>query len=146
MILSGSVESDAPFNVFIKADGYRRSWRKTQYLADLFWERWTNPYLPLLQPRHKWFGAVPSLKPGDLVLIVDESTKRGHWPKAVVKEVMPDSNHLVRRVRVRTAYGSEFVQDIRKFCLLEGYVNPYQDVFFCFFFMPYNKAFVCLFG
>ena len=36
MILSGSVESDAPFDVFIKADGYRRSWRKTQYLADLF--------------------------------------------------------------------------------------------------------------
>ena len=53
MILSGSVESDAPFDVFIKADGYRRSWRKTQYLADLFWERWINQYLPLLQPRHK---------------------------------------------------------------------------------------------
>ena len=43
--------------------------------------------------RHKWFAAVPSLKPGDLVLIVDESTKRGHWPKAIVKEVIPDSNH-----------------------------------------------------
>ena len=126
MILSGSVESDAPFDVFIKADSYRRSWRKTQYLADLIWERWTNQYLPLLQLRHKWFGAVPSLKPGDLVLIVDESTKRGHWPKAMVKEVMPDSNHLVRRVRVRTADGSEFVRDIRKLCLLEGHVNPYE--------------------
>ena len=123
-ILSGSVESDAPFDVFIKADGYWHWWRKTQYLADLFRERWTNQYLPLLQPRHKWFGAVPSLKPGDLVLIVDESTKRGHWPKAIVKEVMPDSNHLVRRVLVRTADGSEFVRDIRKLCLLEGHVNP----------------------
>ena len=40
MILSGSFESDALFDVLIKADGYRRSWRKTQYLADLFWERW----------------------------------------------------------------------------------------------------------
>ena len=77
-ILPGSVESEAPFDVFIKADGYRRSWRKTQYLADLFWELWTNQYLPLLQTRHKWFGTVPSLKPGDLVLIVNESTKRGH--------------------------------------------------------------------
>ena len=124
MILSGSVESDAPFDVFIKADGYRRSWRKTQYLADLFWERWINQYLPLLQPRHKWFETVPSLKPGDLVLIVDESTKRGHWPKTIVKEVMPDSNHLVRRVLIRAADGSEFVRDIRKLCLLEGHVNP----------------------
>ena len=67
-----------------------------------------------------WSGT--QFKPGNLVLIVDESTKRGHWPKAVVKEVMPDSNHLVRRVRVRTADGSEFVRDIRKLCLLEGYV------------------------
>ena len=80
-IFSGSVEGEAPFDVFIKDDGYRRSWRKTQYLANLFWERWTNQYLPLLQPRHKWLGTVPSLKPGDLVLIVDESTKRGHWPR-----------------------------------------------------------------
>ena len=89
-----------------------------------FWERWTNQYLPRLQPRHKCFGVIPSLKPGDLVLIVDASTKRGQWPKAIVKEVMPDNNHLVRRVRVRTADGSEFVRDIRKLCLLEGYVNP----------------------
>ena len=49
MILSCSVKSDAPFDVFIKADGYRCLWRKTQYLVDLFWERWTNKYLPLLQ-------------------------------------------------------------------------------------------------
>ena len=31
-------ESDAPFDVFTKDDGCRRSWRKTQYLANFFWK------------------------------------------------------------------------------------------------------------
>ena len=58
--------------------------------------------------------------PGNLVLIIDEQTKRGHWPKAIVQEVMPDSNDLVRRVRVGTAESRNLMRDIRKICLLEG--------------------------
>ena len=93
------------------------SWRKTQYLADIFW---TCQYLPLLQIRKKWFGTNSNVKPGDLVLVTNESTKRGQWPKALVQDVMPDSNGLVRRVRLRTADAQTLIQDIRKICLLEG--------------------------
>ena len=120
MIITGSVADFLPPDEFVKADGYKQSWRKTQYLADLFWEKWTSEYLPLLQMRKKWFGASRNLKPGDLVLIINEQTKRGHWPKAIVQEVMPDSNGLVRRVRVRTADSRNLMRDIRKICLLEG--------------------------
>ena len=76
MIVSGSVANSLPPDEFIKADGYKKSWRKTQYLADLFWEKWTIQCLPLLQTRRKWFGTSPNIKPGDLVLIIDESTRR----------------------------------------------------------------------
>ena len=96
------------------------SWRKTQYLADTFWKKWTCQYLPLLQIRKKWFGTNSNVKPGDLVLVMDESTKRGQWPKALVQDVMPDSNGLVRRVRLRTADAQTLIRDIRKICLLEG--------------------------
>ena len=75
------------------------SWRKTQYLADIFW---TCQYFPLL------------------VLVMDESTKRGQWSKALVQDVMPDSDGLVRRVRLRTADAQTLIRDIRKICLLEG--------------------------
>ena len=119
-ILTGSLADDAPLGVFLKADGYRHSWKKTQYLADKFWSQWTKQYLHLLQPKQKWFGAVSNYKPGDLVLMMDQPLPRGQWPKAVVVDVMPDKSGLVRRVRVRTGDGSVFTRDIRKLCLLEG--------------------------
>ena len=119
MILSSSINDCASPDVFLKAEGYRRSWRKTQYLADVFWDRWHKEYLRLLQPRAKWYGSLPNVKVGDLVLIKDENTKRGCWPKGVVESVVPGNDGLVRRVRIRTAHGS-VDRDIRKVCLLEG--------------------------
>ena len=70
--------------------------------------------------KQKWFGTVPNFKVGDLVLMIDEATSRGKWPKAIVVEVLPDNKGLVRRVCVRTADGSILRRDIRKLCLLEG--------------------------
>ena len=58
-----------------------------------------------------------------LVLVVDESTMRGHWPKAFVQEGYPEANGLVRRVRVRTADTQNLIRDIRKICFLEGSVQ-----------------------
>jgi len=119
MLLTGCLADGAPPAVFLKADGYRRSWRKTQHLADFFWERWLKEYLHLLQPRSKWHGSSPSLKPGEVVLIKDENTKRSCWPKGVVESVVPGPDGLVRRARIRTARGL-LDRDIRKLCLLEG--------------------------
>ena len=46
--------SSLPQGVFDKKDTYtRRWWRQAQYLADVFWRRWTSEYLPLLQTRSK---------------------------------------------------------------------------------------------
>ena len=67
-----------------------------------------------------WHYCNSKVKPGDLVLVMDESTEGGQWPKALVQDVMPDSNGLVRRVRLRTADAQTLIRDIRKTCLLEG--------------------------
>ena len=80
-------------------------------------------YLPLLQIRQKWFATSPNLKTGDLVLVMNDQIKRGAWPKAVVKEVFPDRNGLVRRVRVQTADVKTLIRDIRKICLLESSID-----------------------
>ena len=116
MIISGSIGDSNPPDAFMRSDGYRRSWRKTQYLSDKFWKSWISQYLPMLQPRRKWFDVSSNVKPEDLVFVFDESTKRGHWPKAIVQEVYPDANYLVRRVRVRTADAQNLIRDIRKIC------------------------------
>lgn len=68
-----------PQGVFQKENLYaRRRWKQVQYLSDIFWKRWTKEYLPLLQERQKWFVR-RNLKPGDVVLIVDDSAPRNSW-------------------------------------------------------------------
>ena len=119
MILNGAFDSDQPLGTFIKPDGYRRSWKLVQSLADQFWSKWLKSYLPILQGRQKWFDVCRNLAVGDIVLIVNENCKRGNWPKAIVQEIFRDKEGLVRRARVGTA-GSSVTRDVRKLCLIEG--------------------------
>ena len=83
----------------------RRWWRQVQYLADVFWKRWLREYLPSLQLRSKWTKKTPNLKANELVLVVDSSVPRGHWPLAVIESVKLSGDGLVRSVDVRTATG-----------------------------------------
>ena len=44
-----------PPGKFVKQDMYCRTrWRRVQYLADIFWRRWTKEYSPSLQQRQNW--------------------------------------------------------------------------------------------
>jgi len=53
MSVTGSLGDAVVPGVFMKENVYRRSWRKTQFLADLFWDRWLKEYIPLLRPRQR---------------------------------------------------------------------------------------------
>lgn len=77
----------------------------SQVIAIEFWKRWLHEYLPELTRRNKWHEELPNLKKGDIVNIVDPSSKRGDWSKGVVKEVKVSSDGRVRTADVRTATG-----------------------------------------
>ena len=63
---------------FGRADQFhQRKWRQVQFLADLFWKRCLREYLPSLQNREKWHGALPNLKQNALVSLANENTSRG---------------------------------------------------------------------
>lgn len=62
-----------------------------QYIADLFWKRWIQEYLPLLQVRQKWSRSRCNFRQGDIVLVADASALRGSWMLARVTEAFPDS-------------------------------------------------------
>ncbi len=109
-----------PPGIFVKSDSYsKRRWKQIQYLADVFWRRWTREYLPVLQMRQKWQTIKRNLTVDDIVLVVDESLPRGYWPLARVVEVTKGRDELVRSVRVKTAK-TELVRPIDKLCLLEA--------------------------
>lgn len=67
MILSQKVctQSALP-GPFEGADLYRKQWKRVQYLASIFWERWRREYLASLQSRKKWQDNKPNIKEGDL--------------------------------------------------------------------------------
>ncbi|KAJ8364798.1 hypothetical protein SKAU_G00136290 [Synaphobranchus kaupii] len=108
-----------PPGLFEKSDSYsRRRWKQVQYISDLFWKRWTREYLPLMQERQKWNEIQGNLKPGDIVLIIDESSPRNSWPMGRIADTFPDKKGHVRRVKVKTQNGT-LDRPITKLCLLK---------------------------
>jgi hypothetical protein len=95
--------STMPPGIFVKEDLYhRRRWKQVQYLADVFWQRWTKEYLPSLQARSKWLKPDRNLCIGDIVLLVEQHTPRSLWPIGRVTETYPGNDGLVRSVQVKT--------------------------------------------
>ena len=98
---------------------YCQGWKQANYLAGLFWRRWTREYLPTLQARQKWLLKERSFNIGDVVLLAGDTRHRNEWPIGVVKECCMEPDGLVRTVRVKTSNG-DVIRDIRNVCLLEG--------------------------
>ena len=120
MLLTGSIGPGLPPDVFVKSDGLRSSWRACQLQADEFWRRWQVEYLSLLQGRSKWLVPGKNVNKGDLVLLLDQDQPRNTWPKAIIDEVYPGRDGMVRSVKVRTADRKTYIRDVRKLCNLEG--------------------------
>ena len=98
------LKTDAPMppGTFQREDLFsRRRWRQVQYLADVFWKRWSREYLPLLQIRQKWQYPRRNLAVGDVVLVATENATRNNWPLGRIQEVFPDKRGFVRKVKVR---------------------------------------------
>ncbi|XP_055614659.1 uncharacterized protein LOC129760983 [Uranotaenia lowii] len=82
----------------------RDSWQLASKLADVFWSRWIHEYLPTLTRRTKWFEPIKPLKPGDVVILVDEKRRNG-WTKGLVLEVIKGIDNQVRWAKIKTSMG-----------------------------------------
>jgi hypothetical protein len=93
-----------PCGIFDSNDTYsRRRWRQVQYLSGLFWKRWKDEYLHLLQVRQKWVKPTRNLSEGDIVLFVDQT--RNAWTLARVLTITKDKKGFVRIVQLKTPTG-----------------------------------------
>ena len=109
-----------PPGTFNKDDSFsRRRWRQVQYLANVFWRRWSKEYLPLLQNRCKWNQSSRNFAVDDLVLVEEVNLPRGQWQLGRIVQVYPDGKGFVRSVDVKTK-DSKLTRPITKLCLLEG--------------------------
>ena len=105
--------------LFNKDDVYvKRRWQQVQYIADLFWKRWVQEYLPLLQERQKWNQKRRNFIPGDIVVVMDSAAPRGSWLLGRILETFPDKKGLVRSVRLQTKTNI-LERPVSKLCLLQ---------------------------
>ena len=103
---------------FTKEDNYARlRWRQVQYMADLFWKRWVQEYLPTLQRRQKWLHPKRNYQIGDIVLIADPQAPRNSWPMGRIEDIHRGSQGYVRSVTIKTKT-AKLVRPITKLCLL----------------------------
>lgn len=96
----------------------RSMWRRTQALADKFWQRWIQEYLPTLIPRGQAGVEVNPIRQGDLVVVVDPTLPRNTWPRGVVERVYPGPDGIIRSADVRTK-GGVFRRPTTKLAVLQ---------------------------
>ena len=107
-----------PPGLFKNDDLYaRKRWKQVQYLANLFWKRWTTEYLTLMQERQKWAHIKRNFKENDIVVIVDPTAPRNSWPMGRVMKTLPGDKGLVRSVLVKTK-ANTLLRPIDKLCLV----------------------------
>jgi transposase InsO family protein len=97
--------------------GLLSRWQQLQHRMQQFWRVWSNDYLTHLQQRAKWSSTKANLEPGMVVILKEDNTPPMTWKLAVISEVHPGSDGLVRVVTVRNSQGT-FKRPISKLCLL----------------------------
>ncbi|XP_064630374.1 uncharacterized protein LOC135489117 [Lineus longissimus] len=93
-----------PPGEFPKEDLYaRKRWRRVQYLANEFWQRWRKEYLQNLQQRQKWQKQRRNVEVGDIVILNDADLPRCDWKLAMVETTEKGRDDLTRTVKLRMA-------------------------------------------
>ncbi|XP_059844276.1 plectin-like [Hypanus sabinus] len=101
-LLTQKAGAPPPPGDFSDKDLYTKQWRQVQALANQFWSRWRQKYLPLLQQRQKWTEPRRNLQVGDLVLLRDKQVARNSWPTARITATFPIEDGHVRKIELKT--------------------------------------------
>ena len=117
--LTGAYSPNLPPGVFSNSEiNHKKWWRNVQAVVNIFWSHCSKECLPSLQKHQKWFKRRRNLRWGDLVLVVNDNEMRSNWPVALVLEVYPGQDGVMRSEKVKLP-NTELVCTSRNFCLLE---------------------------
>lgn len=113
------VVAPPPPGRFEQADLYcRKRWKRVQFLAEQFWNKWRKEYLSMLQSRKKWNKIQRNFTVGDVVLMYEDNVVRSRWPMARVVGIEKGQDDLVRGLQLKTASGKTFRRPVQKVVLL----------------------------
>ncbi|RCN39754.1 Pao retrotransposon peptidase, partial [Ancylostoma caninum] len=98
---------------------------ETERLTKKFWTIWKHEYLIELRNRHQLFGRnhkATNREPhiGDVVIMdEDNHTPRGHWPLALIIDIVRSRDGSTRSVMLRTSAGREIQRPLNRIIPLE---------------------------
>ena len=103
----GRASPDVSHGPYEDTKNPRKRFQYTQTIANLFWRRLIQEYVPKLIAvgRSKWQRKKRQVERDDLVLIVENNVPRGKWNLGRVVEVFPGKDGIVRNVVVKTKNG-----------------------------------------
>jgi hypothetical protein len=76
-------------------------WQVVQSQLKKFWESFLAEYIVELGKARKWQKVKKNVKVGDLVLEIKPDLPQGQWNLAVVLQVIPSADGLVRKIMIR---------------------------------------------
>ncbi|XP_062535483.1 uncharacterized protein LOC134204724 [Armigeres subalbatus] len=91
--------------------------QKLQHHVQKFWVHWRTEYLQEMMRDTKLAARNDEIRPGRMVILVDEMVPTTRWPLARITEVHPGRDRLNRVVSLRTAKGV-IIRPITRICLL----------------------------
>jgi len=99
--LVGNYETDLRIpNQSLKNARLGAKYQEVLKMEQEVWKHFIQEILPEISPRTKWYKTFPELKPGDVVLVIEEGTPKGSWKLAVVKETKKSQDQVVRSASV----------------------------------------------
>ncbi|XP_064479221.1 uncharacterized protein LOC135392441 [Ornithodoros turicata] len=97
-----------------------KSYRRREQLLNSFWTRWRKDYLLQLRSHHTAKrGNAVTLKPGDLVLLMQDRLPRHLWKMCRVDTIIPSADGKVRACTVRLPDGTLLRRPVQLLCPLE---------------------------
>ncbi|KAL0829476.1 hypothetical protein ABMA28_004238 [Loxostege sticticalis] len=86
-------------------------------IVQSYWKRYSLEYLTSLQKREKWNTPSNPVTIGKIVIIKEDNSHPMFWPLAVVSEVYPGKDNVIRAVKVRTS-NSTYIRPVTRLCPL----------------------------
>jgi hypothetical protein len=93
-------------------------WQVVQSQLKKFWESFLAEYIVELGKARKWQKVKKNVKVGDLVLEIKPDLPQGQWNLAVVSQVIPSADGLVRKIMIR-CHDKEYSRPITQLAPLD---------------------------
>ena len=79
----------------------KKRWRISQTLVNNFWNRWMREYLPLIQERKKCCEETMNLNVGDMVIVMEPKSPRGHLCLGKILKTIAGNDGTVRSAIIK---------------------------------------------